>query len=55
MKILENGNYLLDDGTEISADEIGKQYKKSPRKVKQQDEADTLQEGECSGPIQLHD
>ena len=53
MKVLENGDYLLDDGTVVPADEIGRLYEKNP--VPASDEDNELSEGQCSGPIRLED
>jgi hypothetical protein len=52
MKVLENGDYQLDDGSIVPADKIGKLFEKEPKK---KPEKDQLEEGQCSGPIQLHD
>jgi hypothetical protein len=53
MKVLENGDYLLDDGTVVPASEIGKLYEKTPKPKSA--EKDELSEGQCSGPIRLED
>lgn len=60
MRILENGDYVKDDGTVIPADEVGKQYKKAPRsqeslEAEAADESKQLQEGQSSGPMRLED
>ncbi len=60
MQILENGDYLLDDGRVIKAEDVAKQYKTAPRSAKslEAEESDTdnqLQEGQSSGPMRLED
>ena len=54
MKVLENGDYLLDDGRVIPADDVGKLHEKSAKKTKQPNELN-LEEGQCSGIIPLND
>lgn len=60
MKILENGDYLKDDGTIIPADEVAEQYKKAPRsaqslEAEESEKDNQLQEGQSSGPMRLED
>ena len=50
LKILENGDYELPDGRIIKADEVGKIYEKDR---KEPQDGLRLEEGQCSGPIQL--
>lgn len=56
MKINENGDYVLDDGTVIPKDQVSKLYKKLPNSnpAKNQ-EKNELAEGQCSGPVPLND
>jgi len=60
MKVLENGDYLLDDGRVIKAADIAKQGKTAPRRAgaceaEAKREALDLQEGQSSGTIRLED
>jgi hypothetical protein len=60
MKVLENGDYLLDDGRVIPADQIAKQGKTAPRSARAteaqaKEDALELQEGQSSGTIRLED
>ena len=53
MKVLENGDYLLDDGRVIPADQVGKLHEKQPGP--KSEDKNELSEGQCSGPIKLED
>jgi hypothetical protein len=60
MKILENGDYQLDDGRIIPASEIGRQFEKAPKsesavEAEKSGEKQTLAEGQSSGVIRLED
>lgn len=57
MKVLENGDYQLDDGRVIPAAQIGKLHKTAPRteSVQPSPEKKELSEGEASGVIRLED
>lgn len=60
MRVLENGDYLLDDGTVIPAKEIGKLHEKAPKaqsasEAKEEDSKQELSEGQSSGVIRLED
>jgi hypothetical protein len=59
MRSLSNGNYELDDGTELTPDEVVNRYKKAIKKETSSKERKKvmldLQEGECSEPITLND
>lgn len=58
MKVLESGDYQLEDGTIIPKDKIAKQHLSAPSvktEKKQKDEKAELQEGQCSGKIPLTD
>lgn len=51
MKVLEDGSYELDDGTIVSADDVVKLHEKDK---KDEDKDQSLEEGQCSGPILLN-
>ena len=58
MKVLPNGDYQLDDGRVISADQIGKLHQKAPKSeslVKTPEKKTELAEGQSSGVIRLED
>jgi hypothetical protein len=60
MKQLANGDWQMDDGRVISADQIAKQGKSAPRSTKATEaeaekDALELQEGQSSGTIRLED
>jgi hypothetical protein len=57
MKVLENGDYLLDDGRVIPATQIGKLHKTAPKTeaVVPAPGPKELSEGETSGVIRLED
>jgi hypothetical protein len=55
MKVLENGDYKLDDGTIIPRDQVTQQYKNAQEKKSPEGKKDDLQEGQCSGKILLQD
>jgi hypothetical protein len=55
MKQLPNGDWLLDDGRTVKADDIGRQYENKNPKKKPDENQLNLEEGACSGPIRLED
>lgn len=58
MKVLENGDYQLDDGRVVPADQIGKQFKAAPKSAVLSPEKEApkpLEEGASSGVIRLED
>jgi len=54
MQVLPNGDYQKDDGTVIKKEDVGRLHLES-RKPESEPDKMELQEGACSGPIQLHD
>ena len=58
MKVLENGDYQLEDGRVLPADQVGKQFKAAPKSatlVPVKNEPKPLEEGASSGVIMLED
>ncbi len=60
MRLLENGDWIKDDGTIVTKEEIAQQYKKAPRsaqslEAEESDKGKQLQEGQSSGPMRLED
>ena len=58
MFIDEKGNYHLDDGRVILADQVGKQFKAAPKSatvLPEKDAPKPLEEGQSSGVIKLED
>jgi hypothetical protein len=58
MRVLENGDYQLDDGRVIRADQVAKQYSSAPKvesKLPVSKPGLELSEGQSSGRIQLED
>jgi len=60
MKVLENGDYLMDDGRVITSMDIAKQHKIAPKSLKALEAEEKtatreLSEGQSSGTIRLED
>lgn len=60
MIICKNGDYQLDDGRVIKAEDVAKQHKTAPRSTESLEaeaanESKQLQEGQSSGPMRLED
>ena len=58
MRVLENGDYLLDDGRIIPADQIGKLHTSAPKSESlkpAEQKPQELSEGQSSGVILLED
>lgn len=58
MKVLPNGDYQLDDGRIIPADQIGKLHQKAPKSeslAKAPEKKTELSEGQSSGVMRLED
>lgn len=55
MKVLDNGDYVLEDGKVISKDDIVKLHEKTPKGSKETETKDDLSEGQSSGRIRLED
>jgi hypothetical protein len=58
MKVLDNGDYQLDNGKVIPASEIGKAHQKAPKSESlkpKESKPQELSEGQSSGVIRLED